>query len=309
MDLKKLEYVIAIADECNITKAAEKVFITRPALNHFLLNLEDELGVKLFERSSRKLILTYAGEIYINAAKKILNIKQQTYKLVEDITDNRIGCIRLGVTHGIGNVLLANVLPKFHQYYPKFTFDLKEANIRNLEAMVEDGTIDFAVVGNGSVPTNLEHITTIACEVVLALPKNHPLGEKAASLGESHNYLDLNELKEEPFILMGKDTNIRAIADKHFELANFNPKILIECRMSTLAYQFVKAGLGPSILMEFQINQADGVHVFSLNPKETWFQSIAFRKDTIFSKADKYFISLIVEFFSNVSPKNIFNPK
>lgn len=306
MDLKKLEYIVTIADEGNISHAADKLFVTRPALNHFLLNLETSLGLKLFERNAKKLVPTYAGKLYIDSAKQILDIQKQTYKMLGDIADNNIGCISLGVTHGIGNAMLADVFPKFHQRYPRYTLNLKEGNIRDLEARVLDGDVEFAVVGNGSIATNLKHITTIACEVVIVLPPGHPLGVLATPPGQPHATLDLNLLKEEPFVLMNRDTNIRAIADKHFELAGFRPKILVECSMSTLAYKFVKSGLGPSILMENQTLPSDGVHIFSLSPSETWHQSVAFREGTIFSKAEQYFIDLTVKFFSEASLAQIF---
>lgn len=308
MDLKKLEYIVAIADEGNITKAADKLCLTRPALNHFLLDLENELRIPLFNRINRKLIPTYAGELYLKASREILGIKQQAYKLIEEISDNTVGQIRIGVTHGVGTVILANVLPKFHKRYPNFNILLKEANIRELEKMVANGIIDFTVEGNGSVPTQLEHITTIACEVVLVLPKSHPLSCEATPNGQPHSIIDLRKLKDERFILMNKNTNIRAIADRHFELAGFMPKSLIECSMSTLAYQFVRSGLGPSILMEYQINPNHDIVTFSLNPKETWYQSVAFRKGTIFSQAENYFIDLILKCFAEESPERMFNP-
>lgn len=306
MDTRKLEYILAIAREQSISKAAEQVYITRPALNHFLLELEEELGVKLFERVNRKLIPTYAGELYLKAARSMLSTKEQAYKLIGDIRGGTSGQLRLGVTHGIGNTMMASVFPKFHTRYPNYSIKLKEANIRDLEAMVEEGVIDFAVVGHGSIPTNLQHLTTIACEVVLVLPPNHRLASYEAPLGKPHATLDLHLLQEEPFVLMNEDTNIRAVANRHFKMEGMEPKILIECSMSTLAYQFVKEGLGPSILMEYQVNPNDGVHVFSLAPKETWYQSVAFREGTVFSKAEKCFIDLVLQFFSEASPRQIF---
>ncbi len=306
MDTHKLEYIIAIANEGSISKASDKVFITRPALNHFLLDLEAEIGTKLFERINRKLVPTYAGELYLKAARAMLEEKKQAYKLIGDIVGGTGGQLRLGITYGIGNAMMANVFPQFHAVYPGWTVKLREANIRDLEAMVSHGTIDFAVVGNGSIPTNLQHITTIACEVVLVLPPNHPLASMESKGKVGHASLDLRLLQNEQFVLMNPDTNIRAISDRHFELAGFSPNILIECSMSTLAYQFVKAGLGPSILMEYQINPVDNVHVFSLSPRETWYQSVAFRKGTLFSKPEKYFIDLVLHYFSSSSPRQIF---
>ena len=308
MDLKKLEYISAIAEEGSISHAAEKLFVTRPALNHFLLNLERHLGLKLFERNvnTKKLVPTYAGRLYMESVRQILDIRKQTYKMLGDIRDNHIGCISLGVTHGIGNAMLADVLPRFHRKYPNYTLNLKEGNVRELETRVAEGDIEFAVVGTGSIPTNLKHITAIACEVVLVLPPGHPLGIHAAPAGAPHATLDLGMFKEELFVLMNRDTNIRAIADKHFNLAGFKPRILVECSMSTLAYKFVKSGLGPSILMENQVLPSDGVHVFSLTPRETWYQSVAFREGTRFSQAEQYFIDLVLRFFSEASLAQIF---
>ena len=254
----------------------------------------------------RSLVPTYAGRLYMESVRQILDIRKQTYKMLGDIRDNHIGCISLGVTHGIGNAMLADVLPRFHRKYPNYTLNLKEGNVRELETRVAEGDIEFAVVGTGSIPTNLKHITAIACEVVLVLPPGHPLGIHAAPAGAPHATLDLGMFKEELFVLMNRDTNIRAIADKHFNLAGFKPRILVECSMSTLAYKFVKSGLGPSILMENQVLPSDGVHVFSLTPRETWYQSVAFREGTRFSQAEQYFIDLVLRFFSEASLAQIF---
>lgn len=306
MNLKQLEYIVAIEKEGSLSRAADRLFITRPALNHYLISLETELGVPLFKRTGRRLIPTVAGESYIRAAKQILEIKKQTYKELQDIAENYRGTISLGLTTGVGNAILRDVLPKFNRLYPHYSLNLLEGNIRTLETAVKNGDIDFAVVGYGSVPTDLKHITTISCEVVLVLPPDHPLGVRASHGEAPYATLDLNELRDDDFVLMNTKTNIRAIADKHFEMAGFQPKIKVECSRSSLAYHFVKEGIGPSILMEFQIKPEDGVHVFSLNPREIWYQSIAYREGTCFSKAEQCFIDLICRYFSETAVQNIF---
>lgn len=298
LDLKKLSYIVAIADAQNIAHAADQLYLSRPALNHYLLSLEAELGTPLFKRLGRRLVPTYAGQLYINSAKQILDIKKQTYKMLEDMSNNRIGCLSLGITRGIGNAMLAEVFPKFHAKYPLYTLDLLEGNVRELEAAVLEGKVDFCVVGSSSIGSKLQHITCTPCEVVLALPPNHPLGHLANPLGTPYAVLDLRRLKDEYFVLMNEDTNIRAIANKHFEKAGFEPKIRMECSMNTLAYQMVCMGIGPSILMEYQIKPQDGLHCFSLSPKEIWYQSIAFREGTNFSEAEQYFMKLVLAYFA-----------
>ena len=98
MDLKQLEYIVRIAEEKNITKAAKKLYITQSALNQTLLKLEKEIGEPLFERSKLNLYLTEIGKIYIEQAKKILEIRKETYEKIDEIKGDYNSIIRIGLT-------------------------------------------------------------------------------------------------------------------------------------------------------------------------------------------------------------------
>lgn len=98
MDLKQLEYIVEIAEERNITKAAKKLYITQSALNQTLLKLEKEIGEPLFERSKINLYLTEIGKVYVEQAKKILEIKKETYEKIDEIKENYNSTIRIGLT-------------------------------------------------------------------------------------------------------------------------------------------------------------------------------------------------------------------
>ncbi len=302
MNLRQLEYIVAIADEANITRAAEKLYISRPALNHFLINLETELGQPLFKRIRKKLIPTYTGSTYIETARQMLAIRKQMYKQLADFSDQGSGCLGLGITRGVGVAMLKVVYPLFFKRYPNYKLDLIEGNVKELEAAVERGRVDMAVVGCSSARTELEHIPFEQCEVVIVLPPEHRLSHLAAPKGKKRAALDLRLLKEDNFILMNNETNVRAICDSHFERARFSPKILMECSLSSLTYSMVLNGLGVSILMEHQVKADDPVTSFSLRPRELWNHSIAYRKGTRFTEAEKYFITLARQYFSQNSP-------
>lgn len=96
---------------------------------------------------------------------------------------------------------------------------------------------------------------------------------------------------------MSKATRIRTIADYHFMKAGFIPKILLETSLSSVAYEMVRQTVAPSILMESAIKDRHSVACFSLDPLEEWKQSIAFRKGTIFTKAETYFVELVKTYF------------
>lgn len=302
MNLRHLQYIVAIADEQNISKAAERLFISRPALNHYLIKLEAELGAPLFKRVKKKLIPTYTGAVYVESARRMLEIKKQAYKLIADTSVEADGVIGLGVTREIGVGLLKDVFPAFTKKYPNYRLDLLEGNARELEVALENGRIDLAVMGCRSAPPALEHISFMRCELVAVLPPGHPLGIRAAAKGGPRPTLDLRLLKDDKFILICRDTNIREVCDRHFARAGVLPRIVMECSLSTLAYSMVKQKLGASILMELQVNEEDGVHCFSLKPKESWSQGVTYRKGATFTKVEEYFIQLARDYFAKNTP-------
>ena len=108
MDLKQLEYIVGIAEEKNITKAAKKLYITQSALNQTLLKLEKEIGEPLFERSKLNLYLTEIGKIYVEQAKKILEIRKETYEKIDEILlvggSTRMPQIKRALTENFGGI-------------------------------------------------------------------------------------------------------------------------------------------------------------------------------------------------------------
>ena len=240
MNLKQLNYIVTIAEQQSISRAADLLFLSRPALNHYLLDLEKELGLPLFKRVQKKLLPTYAGSLYIDAAREILERKKQTYKALEDISNCNIGCLSLGITRGFGASAFGEIFPIFHEAYPNYTVDLLEGNVRDLEAAVSQGKIDIAIIGQGSVKSTLEHLTFTPCEVVLVLPPGHPLSPLAAPPSQPYQSMDLKCQEDDAVVMMNSDTNIRAIADQHFSAAEFTPMIIVECSMSSMAYNLVK---------------------------------------------------------------------
>ena len=98
MDTKQIEYILKIAEENNITRAAEKLFISQSALNQQLLKLEQELGTPLFHRSRTNWGLTEAGKIYVEGAKAMLSIKKETYNRIYDVSNIQKGKLTIGLT-------------------------------------------------------------------------------------------------------------------------------------------------------------------------------------------------------------------
>ena len=136
MDLRQIEYIIAIEQEESISKAAEKLFITQSALNQQLLKLEKELGMPLFERKKRQMIPTVAGRIYLATAHQMIDMKEETYKIIHDIADETVGEIALAYTPERGSMMFSDLYPVFHKRYPGITFRIHEARIKKMEQLL-----------------------------------------------------------------------------------------------------------------------------------------------------------------------------
>jgi DNA-binding transcriptional LysR family regulator len=102
--------------------------------------------------------------------------------------------------------------------------------------------------------------------------------------------------------LISRSTNIRDLCDQHFARAGVLPRILMECSLISLAYSMVRQGIAASILLEHHVDARDGVHCFSLRPKEMWNQGVTFRKNTVFTRVEEYFIELVRDYFSKNIP-------
>jgi DNA-binding transcriptional LysR family regulator len=305
MNTRQLSYVIGIAEAQSISRAAERLFISRPALNHYLLALETELGVILFKRIGKKMVPTHAGAVYLDAAKKMLEIKKQAYRQIAAASNGAEGSLGLGVTREVGIELLKDIFPIFNAKYPNFHLDLLEGSARELELAVEGGRIDLAVTGCNSVRKGLQHIPFIKCEMVIALPPGHRLGHLASPPGIPFKTMDLKLLAQDKFILNSRDTNIRDLCDRHFSRAGILPHILMECSRLSLAYSMVKQKVGVSVLPEHHVDAKDGVHCFSLRPKEFWSQGVTLRRGEQITRVEEYFIELTREFLARDSPFRI----
>ena len=114
MDVKQMLYIVTIAKEGGISRAAAKLFITQSALDQQLLKLEHELGTPLFCRSRGSLSLTEAGRVYVDYAEKMLAMKNEAYRVIHDIADQRRGTLALAFAPERGMEMFMDVYPRFY---------------------------------------------------------------------------------------------------------------------------------------------------------------------------------------------------
>ena len=146
MTLTELKYVIAVAEEKHFGRAAERAFVSQPSLSAAVKNLEEELGVQIFERGKNEVLITEIGKQIIAQAKRVLHEASRIKSLAQYGTNPLEGPLRLGVIHTIAPYLLPELVVSMRELAPKMPLDIEENMTASLEKMLTDGSIDVAIL-------------------------------------------------------------------------------------------------------------------------------------------------------------------
>ena len=149
---KRIQYLLTVAQEQNITTAAKKLYISQPALSRMILDLEQELGTPLFIRERNALRLTQAGAVYLRGCRQILAMDRSVKREISDLLSSRRGKITLAVTALTGEFLLPRILNAFEAEYPNVKLELYEEKMRFLNEAVKNGKADLALVRSPNDP-------------------------------------------------------------------------------------------------------------------------------------------------------------
>ncbi|MDO5416863.1 MAG: LysR family transcriptional regulator [Lachnospiraceae bacterium] len=298
MDTKQIEYILKIAEENNITRAASKLFITQSALNQQLIKLEKELGTPLFHRSRTNWHLTEAGEIYVKNAKEMLRIKNDTYQMIHDLTEGKCGHLSVGFTAGRGITMFTSAYSIFHQQYPNIVIEPKEGIVRNLQKLISQGDLDIGFLTlTDADRTDDIYETVYTEELFLAVPSGHPVTRSAVPPeGEHFATLDPIALQYEPFVLMDKHSTMRTMVDQIFDDAGFEPQILFETGNNHTILSMIQANMCCGILTYYYVKDLpDGITFFRLPSRPTWEFTASYKKGRYLSDAARCFIDLMKE--------------
>src|SRR5688500_1293836 len=146
MTLTELKYVVALAQERHFGRAAQKCFVTQPTLSLALAKLEDELGVKLFERNKNEVLVTSRGQAIVEQARRVLDEVGKIQHLARGGQDQLSGVLRLGTIPTIGPYLLAELVPILRKRAPQMPLSIEENLTGNLAPMLRDGELDVVII-------------------------------------------------------------------------------------------------------------------------------------------------------------------
>lgn len=303
MELKQLEQILAIYQEKSITQASKKMYITQSALNQQLLKLEKELGTPLFERRYHEMVPTYAGRIYLSAVQQILNIKRDTYKIINDIAHNDAGEISIAFTPERGSLVFSFVYPLFQKEYPHYHFRTVEARVLRAGDLLLNGDVQLGMMTysqQNPLDPRLGKLDTGSETMVLAMPASHPLAHLAKGSTEDLPYIELSLLRNEKFILCSHETSFRKMIDFVFQQNDFVPNILFESASTLTILRMVRNQTGLAFIPESYVNKNLPIVYFHVEPLLSWTTCVAFLKGTYISAPEKRFVQLINENYSKM---------
>lgn len=223
MNISHYRYVIAIAEHQNMSKAAQSLYISQPALTRSINKLEQTLGVKLFDRDVSPIRLTYAGTVFLQEARRILQINDQLHISMQEIASSEQGKLVLGIPGERGSSYLPVLLPAFSRICPKIEVQIVEGHSNILEEKMEAGDVDLSIYTMPVASSSIEYEIVTEEPMVIISGRN---SDFAQQFDLSNNaittpyFIPPNVLDGKEFLLVNKGSGMRRISEYILDLHN-----------------------------------------------------------------------------------------
>jgi len=239
MDLRQMRYFTAVAEDLSFSRASERLNISQSAISRQILLLEQDLGLRLFDRIGRSIALTPAGAEVLQRCQTVLSDVESISRRAGELAGGTAGRLRIGATPQTLESVIARFLPGFLRSYPDAEITLVEDGSARLSDQLERGRLDLAIAGwsAGSVLAGRELFPLVTLAVV---PANSPLKNQLR--------LDITDLGGESLLLLRQQFMTRGLFDSACEAAGIHPRVMIESGSPHCLLAFVASGLGTAVI-------------------------------------------------------------
>jgi DNA-binding transcriptional LysR family regulator len=251
MELRQLEYFVAVAEEANFTRAAERVHVSQSGVSAQIRHLEHELGAILLDRSGRTTTVTSAGAAALEHARAVLASVTAVRQSVDDVTGLIRGRLVIGMVTGCTITALFDALAGFHLAHPGVEMTLFEDNSDQLIDGVRAGAIDLALIGAaGTPPAGLGALSILSEPIVAGVPPDHPLAKRRRAT--------LATITAYPIVCLPAGTGIRTVFDQACAANGVQPDIALQASAPGAVTDLALRGFGVAILSESMAANYDG---------------------------------------------------
>jgi DNA-binding transcriptional LysR family regulator len=289
MQFKALHAFVEIVRQGGVSQAAKAVFATQSTVSKAIKQLEDELGLPLFDRSGYRNALTDAGRIVFGRAVKILAERDDLIGELDALRGLSRGTLRLGLPRVGSSILFAPLFTLYRERYPGIEIELVEHGGKRLEEIVRAGDIDLA---GSLLPVSDEfawqEVRTEPLVVVLAA--THPLAAQTAT--------DLAQLRDTPFILFEEGFNLNAVILDACQRRGFTPNIAMRSSQIDFILELAAAGVGAAFLPRLIVERtghAPAAHLRLVEPETAWQMALIWRRGAFLPPAAQAWLDLVRE--------------
>lgn len=289
MDIRAIRYFMEVARELNITRAAENLHIAQPPLSRQIHQLEEELGVELFDRKKKKLQLTEVGQLLLHRGDQILTLVEKTEDEIRSFGQGVTGTLYVGTVEGSAPRLISQWVAEFSCKYPEVQYNLWNGSSDDVISRLSKGLCDLAVIAAPYDTERWDGIPVGSEPWAALIPHDHPLAKQPG------DFVTLTDLAEEPLIIPSRKSRSKEIVG-WFTKVEKEPKIL--CRISNYmnAFALVKAKVGIAIFpatMDFGMTHTQVVTKNIVNPGHQADYFLVWDKNRMLSGLAQRFVECV----------------
>lgn len=260
MNLNYLKYFEVLAETEHYTHAANMLGITQPSLSHAISELENELGVVLFEKQGRNIKLTKYGHFYYDYIKEGLDEISHGNNFIKSLASLDSGTIDLGFIYTLGSHYIPSVIQAFLKVHPGIHFSLSQSTSSNIIKALQSQELDIGFCSMIENTNNINYIPVVKEEMVLVVSNKHPLSK--------YDEIDLTKIKtEEPWILYSNKSGLRPYINDVFKSLRIDPKIRCEIIEDTAALGLVDINFGIALVPRINIISSYNIKTIKIKNK------------------------------------------
>lgn len=293
MERNQMRYVVEVARQGTITHAAEILHIAQPSLSNQIINLENELGISLFERTKKRIYLTEAGEIFVRDAERILAKMDQLKEKMDDLANLRMGKLRIGVLSTMVALELHKTIAKFANLHPSLDICLTEEGSSHLIRQVQSLELDaaFAFHTGDISDEGLIFCNLMESRFMAIVPKSYSLASQPA--------LTFEDFADRRLIVTTKNFNLQRHLLSQLDARGIPYKIVTQCNQIETCYVLANQGMGVSFCTEATIGHyhCDNVAYIPIEGMEMYPLFLVYKKDINYHPLLREFVIFVEQYY------------
>ncbi|SNX53504.1 LysR family transcriptional regulator [Thermoanaerobacterium sp. RBIITD] len=295
MNLRELNIFLTVCGCGSMSEAARKLYMTQPAISQSISDLEEEYNIKLFDRIGKKLVLTYAGEILKDYSKKILVLINETQNTLKNISNMKMGRLRIGASRTAGTYLVPTIIGKFINVYENIELPYFIDNTSEIVKMILDNDIDLGIVEGPIHSSNIIVRHYLNDELYLICSKDHHWAKNPI--------VNVEEIASENMIIRERGSGTREVFENTMKEHNANYNIKLELNSIEAIKKAVEANIGISVISKLAIkDELESGKIVKVKIEGVRFLrnfNIIYHKDKYLSELFKKFVDFL---YNNICP-------